>query len=167
MDVSDEVFANTRLQAEWDRIQKRVDAMYVDKLDGRVDDSFYRRMRTQWRDEQERCERDIERHRTADDSYMDQGVQILNLAQNALRLFTTQPASENRKLLNFLLSNCTWQHGMLAMEFKEPFDILAETVLQATQVEAAEGAEKAKNEIWLGDLDSNQGCPGQSQEFYR
>ena len=22
-------------------------------------------------------------------------------------------------------------------------------------------------ERWLGDLDSNQGCPGQSQEFYR
>ncbi len=21
--------------------------------------------------------------------------------------------------------------------------------------------------FWLGDLDSNQGCPGQSQEFYR
>lgn len=22
-------------------------------------------------------------------------------------------------------------------------------------------------EEWLGDLDSNQGCPGQSREFYR
>jgi len=21
--------------------------------------------------------------------------------------------------------------------------------------------------IWLGDLDSNQGCPGQSRKFYR
>jgi hypothetical protein len=21
--------------------------------------------------------------------------------------------------------------------------------------------------VWLGDLDSNQGCPGQSREFYR
>jgi site-specific DNA recombinase len=63
--------AITRLQAEWDRLQRQVDAMYIDKLDGRIDDSFYRRMRGQWRDEQERCERDIERHRTADDSYMD------------------------------------------------------------------------------------------------
>ncbi len=23
------------------------------------------------------------------------------------------------------------------------------------------------NWSWLGDLDSNQGCPGQSREFYR
>ena len=159
--------AIARLQAEWERLQKRVDAMYIDKLDGRVDDSFYRRMRLQWREEQERCERDIERHRTADDSYMDQGGQILALAQNALRLFGAQPAGEKRRLLNFVLSNSRWQHGELAVEFKEPFDILVESVVQAAQIEAAEGAEKAKNEIWLGDLDSNQGCPGQSQEFYR
>ncbi len=23
------------------------------------------------------------------------------------------------------------------------------------------------SQSWLGDLDSNQGCPGQSREFYR
>ncbi len=70
--------AIARLQAEWDRLQTRIDAMYVDKLDGRIEEGFYKHMRAQWRDEQERCERDIERHRTADDCYMDQGIQILN-----------------------------------------------------------------------------------------
>ena len=53
------------------------------------------------------------------------------------------------------------------MEFKEPFDMLVETVQQSTRTAAAEGAKTAIKEIWLGDLDSNQGCPGQSQEFYR
>jgi hypothetical protein len=28
-------------------------------------------------------------------------------------------------------------------------------------------ANAAKSEIWLGDLDSNQGCPVQSRKFYR
>jgi site-specific DNA recombinase len=143
--------AIARIQAEWDRLQKRVDTMYIDKLDGKIDDDFYRRMRAQWRDEQERCERDIERHRAADDSYMDQGIEILNLAQKAHRMFAAQPAKEKRKLLNFLLSNCTWQHGMLIVELKEPFDTLAETVAAAARVEAAEGTEMAKSEIWLGD----------------
>jgi hypothetical protein len=32
--------AVSRLQAENDRLQKRIDAMYVDKLDGRVDAGF-------------------------------------------------------------------------------------------------------------------------------
>ncbi len=141
--------AIARLQAEWDRLQKRVDAMYVDRLDGKIEEDFYRRMRTQWRDEQERCERDIERHRNADDSYMDQGIQILHLGQNAHRLFATQSATDKRRLLNFLLSNCTWKEGTLSAEFQQPFDILAETVLQATRLEALEGPDSAKKEVWL------------------
>ncbi len=143
--------AIARLQVEWDRLQKRIDAMYVDKLDGWIEEGFYKRMRAQWRDEQERCERDMERHRGADDSYMDQGIQILSLGQNAHRLFAAQPAKEKRSLLNFLLSNSTWAHGALSVQFKEPFDLLAETVEAAARVEAAQGATMARNEIWLGD----------------
>ena len=127
--------------------------MYVDKLDGRIDEGFYKRMRRQWRDEQERCERDIERHRNADDSYMDQGIQILNLAQNAHQMFAAQPAKEKRSLLNFLLSNSTWQQDTLNVEFKEPFDMLAETVDAAARVEAAAGMESARNEVWLPFVD--------------
>jgi len=63
--------------------------------------------RAQWLDEQERCERDIERHHAADDSYMDQGIRILNLGQNAHELLAAQPAREKRSLLNFVLSNST------------------------------------------------------------
>jgi hypothetical protein len=39
--------------------------------------------------------------------YMDRGIQILNLGQNAHHLFTAQLAKEKRSLLNFLLSNST------------------------------------------------------------
>jgi hypothetical protein len=44
-----------RLQAEYNRLQARIDAMYVDKLDGRIDAGFFDRMAAQWRDEQARC----------------------------------------------------------------------------------------------------------------
>jgi len=120
-------------------------------MDGLTRDST--NARAQWRDEQERCERDIERHRAADDSYMDQGIQLLDLAQNAHQLFMAQPAKEKRRLLNFLLSNCTWQQGTLTVEYKEPFDLLAETVAAAARVEAAEGAEMAQKQIWLPFVD--------------
>jgi site-specific DNA recombinase len=82
---------------------------------------------------------------------MDQGIQILDLAQKAHRLFMEQPAQEKRSLLNFLLSNCSWKEGMLAVAFREPFDMLAETVEAAGKVEAADGAVSTKREVWLGD----------------
>ena len=40
-----------RLQAEYNRLQSRVDAMYLDKLDGRIEVTFFDRKSTEWRDQ--------------------------------------------------------------------------------------------------------------------
>jgi site-specific DNA recombinase len=98
--------------------------MYVDKLDGRVDAAFFDKMSAEWRAEQERCQREIDRHQEADKSYMDEGVQILELARNAQKLFERQEPRQKRRLLNFVLSNCTWEDGQVIPKFREPFDLL-------------------------------------------
>jgi site-specific DNA recombinase len=98
-----------RFQSEHKRLQDRINAMYVDKLDGLVDVAFFEKMSNQWRDEQNRCLREIERHQEADKSYMDEGVQLLELARKAQTLFDRQEPREKRRLLDFLLSNCTWE----------------------------------------------------------
>ena len=72
-----------RLQGEHRRLGDRINAMYVDKLDGRVDGAFFDKMSAEWREEQSRCLREIERHEAAEQSYMDEGVQILELARSA------------------------------------------------------------------------------------
>jgi site-specific DNA recombinase len=51
--------------------------MYVDKLDSVVGTAIFEQMSTQWPDEQNRCLREIERHQSADQSYMEEGVQLL------------------------------------------------------------------------------------------
>jgi site-specific DNA recombinase len=53
--------------------------MYIDKLDGRIDATFYDRMSTPWREEQTRCLREIERHQAANKSYMDEELGFSNL----------------------------------------------------------------------------------------
>ena len=47
--------------------------------------------------------------------------------RRARELFARQVPREKRRLLNFLLSNSTWQNGKLATTFKQPFDLLALT----------------------------------------
>jgi site-specific DNA recombinase len=140
-----------RHQAEHKRLQDRINAMYVDKLDGLVDTSFFEKMSNQWREEQNRCLHEIERHQAADRYYMDEGVQLLELAQNAQRLFARQQPREKRRLLNFVLSNCAWGDGKMVPTFRQPFDLLAETVMTAESAIADDGANSAKSEIWLGD----------------
>ena len=156
-----------RHQAEYKRLDERIHTMYVDKLDGLVDAAFFEKMSNQWRDEQKRCQREIERHQNADKSYLSEGVALLDLARNAQGLFAKQEPHEKRRLLNFVLSNCTWEDGEVVATFCQPFDMLADTATAAARIDAGESTVAAKSGIWLGDLDSNQGCPGQSREFYR
>lgn len=57
--------------------------------------------------------REIERRQKADDSYLTDGVSLLELARDAQHHFQTQAALQQRRLLNFVLSNCTWRDGVL------------------------------------------------------
>ena len=159
--------AVARLHAESERLQHRIHAMYVDKLDGRVEKGFFETMSAQWRSEQDRCLREIRYHQAADQSYLSEGVRLLELAHGAQRMFRRQQPSEKRKLLNFVLSNCTWQNGLLTPTFRQPFDLIAETAMLAGVKETAGGQIPERHPGWLGDLDSNQDQRSQSPPFYR
>ena len=81
---------------------------------------------------------------------MDEGLRILELARNAQALFERQPARDKRRLLNFVLSTCTWEDGQVVATFRQSFDLLAETESIAACAAAADRTKFARNEIWLG-----------------
>ena len=123
--------------------------MYVDKLDGRVDTAFDK-MSAEWREEQNRYLRDIERHQHAEKTYMNEGLELLELARNAKSLFERQDAREKRRLLNFALSNCIWDDGDVITNFRQPFDLMAKTIETASCLRSNCNINPAKSEIWLG-----------------
>jgi site-specific DNA recombinase len=143
--------AIARLQTEYDRLQSRVHAIYVDKLDGRIDNHFFDKLSGDWRKEQDRCLREISLHQTADQSYLEEGAQLMELAQGAARLFQKQDAHEKRRLLNFVLSNCTWKGGELQTTFRQPFDLLAQTTAIIASSASGEGLNSAAHPSWLGN----------------
>jgi site-specific DNA recombinase len=85
--------------------------MYVDKLDGRVDAAFFDKMSVESREEQNRYLREIECLQSAEQSYVDAGEHMLELARDAQKLFERQQPREKRRLLNFIVSNCSWGDG--------------------------------------------------------
>jgi site-specific DNA recombinase len=85
---------------------------------------------------------------------MDEGVQLLELARDAHRLFAKQEPREKRRLLNFLLSNCTWEDGEVVATFRQPFDLLAETTMMTSRAAADQKAKTGKTEIWLPFLNT-------------
>jgi site-specific DNA recombinase len=141
--------AIARLQREYRRIQDRIDAMYMDKLDGRIDNDFFDRKAAEFRSGQCSVMRDIEKHQNANQSYVEGGIRLLDLARRAHVLFENQPPVEKRKLLDFVLSNCRWKDGHLEAEYRKPFDMLAVVVATQNSGAAGIGQEMAQNENWL------------------
>jgi site-specific DNA recombinase len=67
---------------------------------------------------------------------MDGQMEPLELARKAQTLFDRQEPREKRRLLDFLLSNCTWEDGEVVATFRQPFDLLGETVVAERQKKA-------------------------------
>jgi site-specific DNA recombinase len=147
--------AIARLQVEYNQLQNRIDAMYVDKLDGRVGAAFFDRKASEWRSEQDLLLRSIEEHQTANQTYLGEGVRLLELTQRAHTLFQKQEPREKRRLLNFLLSNSSWKGGELTATFRQPFDMLANANSSHKQRQGSTMSSGIGFENWLPGQDSN------------
>ncbi len=135
--------AVTRLEDSCARLQRRIDTMYLDKLDGVIDAEFFERHAVAWRDEQRQLRRKIVEHESANQSYMEEGILLLELAHEAPRLFAGQPADEQKRLLQFLLSNSEFRDGELTVHWRQPFDLLTESVDSANENGDANSEESA------------------------
>jgi hypothetical protein len=94
--------------------------MYMDKLDGRISNEFFDAKAAEFRAAQCGLMRDIETHQSANQSCVEDGIRLLELAHQAASLFENQPPAEKRKLLDFVLSNCRWKDGQLARNTANP-----------------------------------------------
>jgi site-specific DNA recombinase len=116
------------LNRELGKIRSRVSQAYEDKLDGKIDEQMWSDFQTKYKTQQETLERQISAHLAADRTYLQQGIQILELANRAYDLYLKQPHEERAKLLHFLLSNASLKDGNLCVTYRKPFDILANGV---------------------------------------
>ena len=156
--------AVARLQAEHGQVQNRLDQMYVDKLDGKISESFYERKASEWRAQIEHLDESIQQHRSADRSYLDGGLQLLELASRAHESFIEQEPEEKRKLVRVLVSNSSWKAGRLTASFRQPFDLILAEATKAREAEAklpVGASAEARFENWRRGRDSNprRSCP--------
>ncbi len=142
--------AAARLHEELARIQKRLDAMYQDRLDGRILPEMYDRHAGSMNQEQARLSRCILEHESsAPKSYVIESAQLLELAAKARELFEMQSAGEKRQLLNFVISNSTWRDGKLSVEYRQPFELFSTWSEMMKKPPERETLENGQNEEWL------------------
>jgi site-specific DNA recombinase len=140
-----------RLQTEYERIQVRLHAMYLDKLDGKIDSAMFDSLSTVSRKQQDHCLREVERYQAADQSYLEEGITILEMARDARRLFEQRQAMDKRRLLNFVVSNSTWANGELKAMFREPFGLIMKMAKFVSDSGSSNGGDFAEHSGWLGN----------------
>jgi site-specific DNA recombinase len=146
----------TELQSQYQKLQHRLDSMYEDKLDGRINQEFYDRKSSDWKREQEEVLSKLSQHQSANRSYLDEGIALLELAQHAVMLYEKQDYHEKRRILNFVCSNSIWKDGSLTPSYRQPFGIIAESNRKCREEEPCFQVEKGVFDFWLPEPDSNQ-----------
>lgn len=122
-------------------VRRKLDVAYEDRLDRRIPEDLWQRKSREWREQIVHLRAAIERHDRASLAYFDQGFIILGPATRAHELWQQQEAQERRKLLEILLSNCSFDGEKLRATYRKPFCWLVEGRLCSD---------------WLPGPDSNQ-----------
>ena len=69
-----------RLQGQLQQIKQRLDAMYLDKLDGKISEQYWLEKSRGWQTDQDRILSEIQAHQVADHHYYNDGFKLLELA---------------------------------------------------------------------------------------
>ena len=144
-----------RLQAEYTKLETRADRAYEDYLEGKLTEDRCMRLQEKWRKEQEELLAKIEQHQQASEDFVEEGVQLLELAKKAHTLFLKQDAVEKRKMLQLLCSNCTFEDGELKVELEQPFEALRLTNAEWQKKKVAGADSDDLHQVWHAREDSN------------
>ncbi len=136
-------------------IQERIDAMYLDKLDGKISQDFFDSKHEAWRREQAGILREIENYQNANRVYIEDGVQLIELAQNAANMYKKESVTTKRKILSFVYSNSSWSDDRLNPVFRNPFQLLAVTNDTYKKEQGTLREKSALRSVWLPKQDSN------------
>lgn len=111
----------SNLEAEAKRIRHRIDKITNEYYDDLIDAKFYNAKRLQWNKDLDEVMIKLEALHHAEQKYYEEGVRIIETLKNAYTLYKQQSPIEQRKLLNYLLSNCKLEDKKVSYDYNLPF----------------------------------------------
>ena len=113
-----------RQQVELERLQRRHEMMYDDRLDGRIDAATYDHRIAQIQLQREQIRQRIRAAEAAMPPAANQAVDLRHLTNHIGDLISEQTAAEQRKLLRAVVQHASWERGELQILMRETFESL-------------------------------------------
>jgi len=138
-----------RLEEQHRRTESKLEAMYEDRLEGRISPEMYDRKAKELRAQGlELLGRMNDIHANAP-APVQGAIDLMDLTSRAADLFISQPPHEKQGFLRLVLKSAQWQHGQLQVEFENPFQALARSNRLSHTKYEGKGMRTAEIEDWL------------------
>lgn len=124
-------------------LQRRLDNLYNDRLDGRITLPFWEVKNKEIVDEQNATLEQINKLKTEEAKYFDIWLNIIDLARRAREIYEKRTPEERKLLLGHIFSNLILKDDLPSYTLKEPIQRLAERVQQRLDKEKVFERKKA------------------------
>ena len=138
-----------QLKTERERLQARIETMYLDRLDGRITAAFFDSKSKEWTDQQKQIEARVKQLATTGLRSATEAVQIMKSVSDACGSFGDAEPHDQRALTASLLENATWKAGKFESSWKSPFDVLALSNSASQTKERQKPGSVQDFDIWL------------------
>jgi len=115
-----------RIRAEYDRAQKRVDALLEMRLDKSITSDDYDKKLQELKDKQYRLNVELDEYTKADHEYHVYVNTVINLSRRIADIFESSEPMEKRAILGFILQNPTVSGKKLEFTMRKPFNTVLE-----------------------------------------
>jgi site-specific DNA recombinase len=116
-----------QLEKQIKLLQTRIDQAYLDKLDRKISEEFWQSHTKKWMVEKEQLATKLLATQKADTHYLENANLILELAKKAATLFKNQKAEQKRRLIDLLVSNCSYKDKKFDVQLKPVFAEIVKT----------------------------------------
>src|SRR3989344_982941 len=113
-----------QLTEEHEIYTKRLEKIYIDRLDGRITDNEYDKFYQSFREKVAEIDTRLSILQEADDNYYITARYLLELANRAYELFKSSEVEERRQLIKLVLSNLRVEDKIVRYDAIKPFDTI-------------------------------------------
>jgi len=145
------------LKRSYERIQRRIDQLYDDKVDGRIDEEFFNHKFEQYKKEKEKIINAIQRHSNASNKYFELSVNLYELSQRAREIYQKASLEEKRDLISLVFEELLLDEGKLIFTYSKPFQLLYEAINSTNSSKVLSLAESSPEIFELSESLDNKG----------
>ena len=119
-----EEFEKKKIDKQIATIKRRLDSLYIDKLDGKISEEFFEEKNIEWHAEQNKLLTKLQSLNNVSREFYEGSNLLLDFCKSADRLYIQASPEKKRQILKLIGSNFIYKSGNVAITLNPAFDFL-------------------------------------------